>query len=734
MLFQSLLRLGGITVHLWFVSLDLSAISKQRYAMRPSILDPLFAPVTTLEGIGAKVAVLLANLLGNSGELTVPRVSALAFHLPYSLIDRRSRPGVAFAAGDGIVTLELHIDRHQPTPRGQPRVPYRVFGHDETGEIGLTFFRAKNNWLERALPVGEKVIVSGRVEWFNGRASMVHPDYMVLESKSHELPLVEPIYGLTAGLSSKILRKTVLQAVARVPDLPEWIDQNLLVREQFPGFKDAVERLHNPDNVADLSLDTLPRQRLAYDELLAGQLALALVRKTMKRSAGRKLVGTDVIKDRILDAFHYPLTGAQTRSINEIQKDMASNERMLRLLQGDVGSGKTIVALCALSTAVEAGTQGALMAPTEVLARQHYATIKPIAQSAGLRVDLLTGREKGAVRRDMLAALAAGDIDILIGTHAIFQEGVVFRDLGLAVVDEQHRFGVHQRLLLASKGQATDMLVMTATPIPRTLVLTHYGDMDVSRLDEKPVGRKPIKTVALPLGRIEEIIARMGNAIKEGQKIYWICPLVEENDDLELTSVEQRHKDLASRFGNDVGLVHGQMKGAEKDAAMAAFKSGETRILVATTVIEVGVDVPDATIIVIEHAERFGLSQLHQLRGRVGRGDRESSCLLLYKDPLGETSRARLDVMRQTEDGFRIAEEDLRLRGEGEVLGTRQSGMAGFRLARMEAHGHLLEIARDDARLIIHNDPKLETERGQALRTLLYLFERDSAIRLLQAG
>ncbi|MEM5500876.1 ATP-dependent DNA helicase RecG [Ahrensia kielensis] len=701
--------------------------------MRPSILDPLFAPVTTLEGIGNKVAILLGNLLGNSGELNVPRVSALAFHLPHSLIDRRSRPGIAFAGG-GIVTLALYIDRHQPTPRGQPRVPYRVFGHDETGEISLTFFRAKGNWLENALPVGERVIVSGRVEWFNGRASMVHPDYMVLESKSHELPLVEPIYGLTAGLSSKVLRKAVTQSVERVPEMPEWIDPTLLAREQFPPFKQALETLHNPDSEADLALDTLPRQRLAYDELLAGQLALALVRKTMKRSAGRKLAGDNTINQRVLEAFHYPLTGAQKRSIDEIKKDMASVERMLRLLQGDVGSGKTIVALCALSTAVEAGTQGALMAPTEVLARQHFATIKPIAERAGLRVDLLTGREKGVVRRDMLAALAAGELDILIGTHAIFQEGVVFKDLGLAVVDEQHRFGVHQRLLLASKGQATDMLVMTATPIPRTLVLTHYGDMDVSRLHEKPVGRKPIKTVALPLGRIEEITTRMGDAIKEGQKIYWICPLVEENDDLDLTSVQQRHKELSSRFGSNVGLVHGQMKGAEKDAAMAAFKSGDTRILVATTVIEVGVDVPDATIIVIEHAERFGLSQLHQLRGRVGRGDQDSSCLLLYKDPLGETSRARLEVMRQTEDGFRIAEEDLQLRGEGEVLGTRQSGMAGFRLARMEAHGHLLEIARDDARLIIHNDPKLETQRGQALRTLLYLFERDSAIRLLQAG
>ncbi|MEM8541540.1 MAG: ATP-dependent DNA helicase RecG, partial [Pseudomonadota bacterium] len=476
------------------------------------------------------------------------------------------------------------------------------------------------------------------------------------------------------------------------------------------------------------------RQRLAYDELLAGQLALALVRKNMKRSAGRVLQADGSLMQKVREAFGHALTGAQQRSIEEILSDMAKPERMLRLLQGDVGSGKTIVALCALATAVQAGSQGALMAPTEVLARQHFATIKPIADKVGLRIDLLTGREKGALRSEMMAKLAAGELDILIGTHAIFQEGVVFRDLGLAVVDEQHRFGVHQRLLIASKGEATDMLVMTATPIPRTLVLTHYGDMDVSRLDEKPIGRKPINTVALPLGRLGDIIVRVGEAMKTGQKIYWICPLVEENDELDLTSVQQRHKILAERFGNAVGLVHGQMKGAEKDAAMAAFRDGETRILVATTVIEVGVDVPDATIMVIEHAERFGLSQLHQLRGRVGRGAEASSCLLLYKDPLGEIARARIEVRRQSEDGFRIAEEDLKLRGEGEILGTKQSGAVGFRLARMEAHSHLLEIARDDARLVIETDPNLTTDRGSALRTLLYLFERDAAIRLLQAG
>ncbi|MEM9574265.1 MAG: ATP-dependent DNA helicase RecG, partial [Pseudomonadota bacterium] len=496
--------------------------------MRPSILDPLFAPVTTLDGVGNKVALLLGNLLGSGGDIDVPRVGALAFHLPHGLIDRRNRPGIAFAAGS-IVTLDLFVDRHEPPPRGLSRVPYRVFGHDDTGEIALTFFRVKGNWLERALPVGEQVVVSGRVEWFNGRASMVHPDYMVLASKADDLPLVEPIYGLTAGLSSKVLRKAISQAVSKVPRLPEWIEPNLLSREQFPAFDQALTALHNPDSETDFVLENPNRQRLAYDELLAGQLALALVRKNMKRSAGRVFQADGSLMQKVREAFGHALTGAQQRSIEEILSDMAKPERMLRLLQGDVGSGKTIVALCALATAVQAGSQGALMAPTEVLARQHFATIKPIADGVGLRIDLLTGREKGAVRIEMMAKLAAGELDILIGTHAIFQEGVVFRDLGLAVVDEQHRFGVHQRLLIASKGEATDMLVMTATPIPRTLVLTHYGDMDVSRLDEKPIGRKPINTVALPLGRLDDIIVRVGEAIKTGQKIYWICPLVEEN-------------------------------------------------------------------------------------------------------------------------------------------------------------------------------------------------------------
>ncbi len=407
---------------------------------------------------------------------------------------------------------------------------------------------------------------------------------------------------------------------------------------------------------------------------------------------------------------------------------------MLRLLQGDVGSGKTVVALLAAASGIESGSQAALMAPTELLARQHARTIVALADAAGIRMAILTGREKGRDREETLAGLAAGDINLVVGTHAIFQAGVEFRDLGLVAVDEQHRFGVHQRLALTAKGKATDVLVMTATPIPRTLVLTYYGDMDVSRLTEKPAGRRPIETRVLPLDRLDEVVARVRDAVGRDAKAYWICPLVAESEELDVAAAEDRYKALVKALGPIVGLAHGQMKPAERDKQMAAFQAGMFRVLVATTVVEVGVDVPDATIMVIEHAERFGLAQLHQLRGRVGRSDRASVCLLLYKAPLGAVARERLRIMRETEDGFVIAEQDLRLRGGGEILGTRQSGLPGFRIADADIHARLMETARDDARLIVDRDPELASARGEALRLLLYLFGRDEAIRLLRAG
>ncbi|OWV88476.1 ATP-dependent DNA helicase RecG [Rhizobium sp. N122] len=701
--------------------------------MRPAILDPLFSPISGLPGVGPKIAELLVKLLGRETPEDC-RVIDLIFHAPFSLIDRRNQPGIARAPQGAIVTITARVDRHQVPPRGKSNVPYRVFLHDETGELTLVFFRGQAAWLEKQLPIDAEVTVSGKVDWFHGRASMVHPDYIVRADEAENLPLVEPIYPLTAGLSPKTLRKIIDAALPRFPELPEWIDPALAQKQGLPSIRDSFHMLHEPRDPADIDPQAPARRRLAYDEFLAGQLSLSLVRQRLRKVAGQPVEATGDISGKILKSLPFSLTSNQNEAIAEVLQDMAGAERMLRLLQGDVGSGKTLVALMAMAAVIESGGQAVLMAPTEILARQHHATISKFAASAGLGIEVLTGRTKGREREEILERIASGAAQIIIGTHALFQDSVSYAKLMLAVVDEQHRFGVHQRLRLTAKGISPHMLVMTATPIPRTLVLAAFGDMDVSKLTEKPAGRKPIQTITVPMERTGEIVGRLQGALAEGKKAYWICPLVEESEELDLMSAEERHATLVSALGPDIGLIHGRMSGPEKDAAMMAFKNGETRLLVATTVVEVGVDVPDATIMVIEHAERFGLAQLHQLRGRVGRGDEASTCILLYKGPLGETGHARLSIMRETEDGFRIAEEDLKLRGEGELLGTRQSGTPGFRIASLEAHADLLEIARKDAAYLIERDPELTSERGQAIRTLLYLFRRDEAIRFLRAG
>ena len=701
--------------------------------MRPTLLDPLFASVASLSGVGPKLAQLLASLLGRE-DAEDARVVDLLFLAPFRLIDRRNQPGIALAPQGAIVTITGRVDRHQPPPPGKSSLPYRVFLHDETGELALTFFRVKGNWLEKALPVDETIIVSGKVDWFNGRPSMVHPDLMVKASEAENMPLVEPVYPLTAGLSPKVLRKQIEHAVERVPELPEWADPAFVTRQGFPSIRQSFVDLHHPRDEKDIDPQAPARRRLAYDEFLAGQVSLALVRQKLRKVPGTPVRATGEISARILAALPFSPTASQTLAIADILKDMSSDTRMLRLLQGDVGAGKTLVALLAMAAAVESGGQAVLMAPTEILARQHYATISKFAASAGLKVEVLTGRTKGKEREAITERIACGEAQIIIGTHALFQDTVNYKNLVLAVVDEQHRFGVHQRLRLTAKGISPHMLVMTATPIPRTLVLAAFGDMDVSKLTEKPAGRKPIQTVTVPSERTGEIVERLRSAVADGKKAYWICPLVEESDVSELMSAEERFAVLEKAIGAPIGLVHGRMSGPEKDAAMLAFKNGETRLLVATTVVEVGVDVPDATIMVIEHAERFGLAQLHQLRGRVGRGDEASSCILLYKGPLGETGKARLSILRDSEDGFLIAEEDLKLRGEGELLGTRQSGTPGFRIASLEAHADLLEIARKDASYLLDRDPDLMSPRGEAVRTLLYLHRRDEAIRFLRAG
>jgi len=698
--------------------------------MRPALLNPLFAALSSLTGVGPKFEKLYRRLL----ETETPRVVDLLFHLPSGAIDRRARPKLRDVQPGTVVTVAVTIDSHRPSPPHRARAPYRVYAHDDTGDITLTFFNARKDYLEKLLPAGELRYVSGTAEFYDGMLQMVHPDRVVDEAGFATLPLVEPAYPLTEGIALGTIRRAMDAAVGRLPDLPEWQDPAWLARERFPAFSQALRHLHRPAEPHDVLPESPAWTRLAYDELLAGQLALALVRGHMRRQAGRGSASEGKLRARILNALPYSLTHSQQRAVDEITTDLALPQRMLRLLQGDVGSGKTVVALIAAAAVIEAGRQAAFMAPTEILARQHLATIAPLAEAAGIRAAILTGRERGRERDDVLNRLAIGDIDLLIGTHALFQEEVAFKDLALAIVDEQHRFGVHQRLALAQKGNAVDVLILTATPIPRTLVLTFFGDMNVSELREKPAGRQPIDTRTIPLTRLNEVEAAVGRAIAEGHRAYWVCPLVEDSEKIDLAAAEERFTELKKRFGDVVDLVHGRMKGPDKDKAMERFAGGETRLLVATTVIEVGVDVPEATIMVIEHAERFGLAQLHQLRGRVGRGPDHSTCLLLYKAPLGDSAKARLAILRDTEDGFRIAEEDLRLRGEGDVLGTRQSGMPGFRLARIGMHGKLLGTARDDAALVLARDPTLTSPRGEALRHLLYLFEKDEAIRLIRAG
>jgi ATP-dependent DNA helicase RecG len=693
--------------------------------VRPDILNPLFAPITSLPGIGQRLGKLVEKLAG-------PLVADVVGHLPSGLIDRRHQPHLSTAEGGTVATIVVRVERHMKAHN--PRHPYKVRCSDGTGYIDLVFFNAREDYLLRALPLGETRAVSGRIDRFGSELTMVHPDHIVPEEELATIQIMEPVYPMTAGLAPKVLRKAIEAALERLPRLAEWTDSTILKQRQWTGWREAMVAAHHPQADDELSALSPARMRLAYDELLSNQLALAIVRSRNKRKSGRSNKGDGALRRRIIGALPYTLTQSQEQAVSEILADMAAPSRMLRLLQGDVGSGKTVVALVAMANAVEAGGQAALLAPTDILARQHFATLEPLCEAAGLEIALLTGRDKGKARDATLARLASGALKLIVGTHALVQEDVAFGDLRLAIVDEQHRFGVEQRMALADKGAGVDLLVMTATPIPRTLMLTAYGDIDVSRLTEKPAGRQPIDTRTVPLERLHEVVDGLRRAIAQGARIYWVCPLVDESEAVDLAAATERHRVLRQTFGARVGLVHGRQKAAERDAAMVAFAAGDLDILVATTVIEVGVNVPEATVMVVEHAERFGLAQLHQLRGRVGRGAAKSSCVLLYQAPLGESAKARLQILRETEDGFRIAEEDLRLRGGGELLGTRQSGLPEFHYADLAVHGDLLAVARDDARLIVERDPQLKSERGEALRLLLYLFRQDMAVKTLASG
>ncbi|MEM8631714.1 MAG: ATP-dependent DNA helicase RecG [Pseudomonadota bacterium] len=691
---------------------------------RPEALFPLFSALTALPGVGPRTAEHLGNL-------DVLRPRDLIFTLPVGITDRKLRPTVQGAPEGGVVTVEVTVGAHRP---GRTKsAPYKVVVEDARTSFDLVFFRARADYLSNVLPTGARRVISGRLEYFDGIAQIAHPDYILPPEEAGTLPEIEPQYPLTAGVTQKQMFKATEGALALLPKVEEWIDPALLDREAWPHWAEAMVLAHRP--AGPVSPDTPDRQRLAYDELFAHQLTLALARSASRKQPGRVTGGDGALQDKVMAALPFPLTGAQTRAIAEITEDMAAPERMNRLLQGDVGSGKTLVALMALLRAVEAGGQGAMMAPTEILAHQHLSAIRPLAEEAGVVTEILTGRDRGAERSAKLAALARGDIQILVGTHALFQKDVAFKDLRLAVVDEQHRFGVYQRLELGRKGTRADVLVMTATPIPRSLALVQYGDMDVSVLDEKPPGRKPVKTALMTMERLAEVAAHLRDAVAEGRQAYWVCPLVEESEAVDLTAAEDRFKYLRAGLGEGVvGLVHGQMPPAQKDAAMADFVAGHTKVLVATTVIEVGVNVPNATIMVIERAEHFGLSQLHQLRGRVGRGLGASTCLLLYKPPLTTGGEKRLSIMRETEDGFVIAETDLQIRGAGDLIGAAQSGLPRFRIADPERQAGLMATAQSDARLLIEKDPGLQSPRGQAVRLLLWLMEQDKAFGLISVG
>ena len=684
--------------------------------MDHDLLPSLFSPLTTLKGVGPTVGALIAKVV--DGE----RVIDLLFRLPESYVDRRQRPTIAQARPGQIATLAIEVVRIEEP--ANPRQPWRVVVTDGTGFAELVFFKFNR---EHQMPVGAKLLVSGKIEVFNGRRTMSHPDHVVPADRPEVLPSIEPVWPLTAGLWPRQLANAMGQALARVPALPEWHDAALLRRERWPAFADALRAVQAPAELPN----ECHRSRLAYDELLAGQVALAVVRGRVRARRGRRLAGDGSLRAKALARFGHTLTPSQLQAMAEIDGDLASDRRMLRLLQGDVGSGKTVVALLAMLRAVESGAQAAMMAPTEVLAKQHHRTLSRLSPAP---VALLTGGVKGRARAQLLRGLKDGSVPLVVGTHALFQESVDYHDLALAVIDEQHRFGVDQRLLLGGKGEQTDVLVMTATPIPRTLLVTQWGEMDVSRLTEKPPGRQPVRTSLHSLGTLPELLDAVARKLHEGGQVYWICPMVAESEALDIAAAEARFAVLRERFGEVVGLAHGQQDAAVRDRTLAEFAGGQCRLLVATTVVEVGVDVPAASVMVIEHAERFGLAQLHQLRGRVGRGAAASFCLLLHEEWVNDVAKRRLTLLRDTEDGFLIADEDFRLRGGGDILGTKQSGLPGFRLADPIEHEGLLHMAHRDAAVLLGRDPTLVSERGRAVRVLLRLFERTAAMRTLAAG
>ncbi|MEM5517576.1 ATP-dependent DNA helicase RecG [Henriciella sp. AS95] len=688
--------------------------------MRDERLFPLFQSLDRLPGIGPKLKPVFEHLIG--GE----HVWDLLLHLPDRWLDRRVKASFEELIPGEVATVRGEV--HAYKAPYNDRAPHRIQMYDGTGFLTLIFFRAEPRWLQGQFPIGKERIVSGAVGEFQGERQMTHPDYIIDPARGEMPPQVEPIYSLTAGLTNKKVHSAAEAALDCITDeLPEWISADLMDKHDWPAFKAALTGLHAPTEYDETAFETC-RERLAYDEALARELVFAKARQARTQRAAPNLKSSNDDMNAVAASLPYKLTNAQIRAVKEITVDIAEPHPMRRMLQGDVGAGKTLVALLAAVKAVSSGFQAAFMAPTEVLARQQYETVSGLLSPLGYEVAALTGRDRGAAREGTLIGLADGSIQIAVGTQALFQEAVRFQNLGLVIVDEQHRFGVADRMKLASKAQAPHMLVMSATPIPRTLAQAVHGDLDISVLDEKPEGRQPIETRAIPDTRIEEVVQGVARAIDRGERVFWVCPRVDADEDD--SSAVYRSAALKEALGVPVGLVHGRLKGEAKDTALEDFRTGKTKVLVATTVIEVGVDVPDATIMVIERAEGFGLAQLHQLRGRVGRGTKKSFCLLLYRPPLGDVARERLETLRATEDGFEIAEADFRLRGPGDLLGLRQSGAVDYRIIDLTKDADLVPVARQDARFLVERGGETNAKRAEALgllRELLSPLSRDSS-------
>ena len=679
------------------------------------------------------------------------KVIDLLYHKPEKVLFRKENPDLRTVQDGDLITVKVVVDDYKiPYKNYQP---HKILCHNQTGFITVVYFKMLD-YMKPMFKEGNEIVISGKVEKFNNELQMTHPDYV----NNQNIPNYEQIYPLTAGLINKNLRQNIQKILQKIPDLPEWLPNDLLFENGWKSWKESILSMHNAKNDNEL-LDNSPYiERLAFDELLANQISFNLVKEKIKLENQKDIFvnKNNSLKKYFLELLPFELTNDQKKVIKEIEDDLYSQKRMLRLVQGDVGSGKTVVAFLSMLPFLENHKQIAFMVPTSILATQHFEWLKNICTKSNnieiidynelasskknlenslldfdkneknikIKIALLTGKIKGKKREKILNALKNGDIDILIGTHAIFQEKVEFKNLEYVVIDEQHKFGVAQRLNLIEKGKNTDTLIMTATPIPRTLALTIYGDMDISTIKEKPKNRKEIITTSLQKERFNDLIARIKEKIKENEKIYWICPLIDESENLPATPVFQRYEEFKKFFNEEeLGLLHGKMTEEEKDEIMADFsdKNGLTKILISTTVVEVGVDVPDATIIIIESPERFGLSQIHQLRGRVGRGDKQSYCILFY-EKLTNSLKKRMEILKNSSDGFYIAEEDLKLRGSGEMLGVKQSGYQEYLIANLSTHYTLLLQASKIAKQIVKDKNLLNNE---SIKTLLQMFSYD---------